>query len=79
MAYTFKNPSTNLRLRVQPQPEVSLISEKPAPKPEEYGIRQDHWIQLQHAILEALLPHPGARTAVVDAIRQIEQRLGIGL
>jgi hypothetical protein len=76
MGYTFKSPSVDLKLRPKPEPEP----EKPGTNvAREYGIRLDHWHEMQRVILHALLPHGQARTDVIEAIRKLQERLGVVL
>jgi hypothetical protein len=69
VAYTFENPSINLKLR--PKIEANLQSkEKPAsPQP---GIAFDHWRLVLQTLLDALTPFTEARIAASEAIRLLE-------
>jgi hypothetical protein len=73
MAYTFENPSINLKLRPKPEPAPET-NETAAPKPT--GIPFDHWREFQKTLFQALLPYSEARTAVAHAVRALEIRLG---
>jgi hypothetical protein len=65
VAYTFKDPSVNLKLRHQPEPDPET---KKATTPVQTGIPFDHWREFQKTLFHALLPYSEARTAVAYAV-----------
>jgi hypothetical protein len=76
MAYTFRNPSLDLKLRLKSKDETEAAKTNLS---DECGIRLEHWHELRRTILYALLPHGQAHTAVIEAIEKLQHRLGLKL